>query len=147
MARLGPSLQEHRDCVVLHLTSLEKQARAGHVRGFLRIPSFPADLELCPVRALTAYYNKVLPLRGDTKAFFVSFVTPFKSVTSRTLARWLKTVLEDASVDTSVWDPHALRSASSAHHKSRNLDLGQICRLADWSTSSGVFKKFYDLYV
>ena len=59
MARLGPSLQEHRDCVVLHLVSLEKQARAGHVRGYLRIPSFTEDPELCPVRALTAYYKKV----------------------------------------------------------------------------------------
>jgi len=147
MARMGPSLQEHRDCVVLHLISLEKQARAGHVRGYLRIPSFSEDPELCPVRALTTYYNKVLPIRGDDKFFFVSFVTPYKSVTSRTLARWLKTVLESASVDTSVWDPHALRSASSAHHRNRNLDLGQICRLADWSLTSGVFKKFYDMYV
>ena len=59
MARLGPSLKEHRDCVVLHLVSLEKQARAGHVRGYLRIPSFTEDPELCPVRALTTYFNKV----------------------------------------------------------------------------------------
>lgn len=59
MARIGPSLKEHRDCVVLHLVSLEKQARAGHVRGYLRIPTFTEDPELCPVRALSAYYKKV----------------------------------------------------------------------------------------
>ena len=104
-------------------------------------------VELFVIFGLYIFLFQVLPIRGDYKFFFVSFVTPYKSVTSRTLARWLKIVLESASVDTSVWDPHALRSASSAYHKNRNLDLGQICRLADWSLTSGVFKKFYDMYV
>ena len=88
------------------------------------------------------------PLRGDQKSFFVSYVTPHKSVTSRTLSRWMKCVLTNAGVDTSLWDPHAVRAASSAHHSGvRNLDLGQICRLADWSLRSGVYKKFYVRYV
>lgn len=87
-------------------------------------------------------------LRGDKKSFFVSYVTPHKSVTSRTLSRWIKCVLASAGVDTSIWDPHAVRAASSAHHSgARNLDLGQICRLADWSLRSGVFQKLYDRYV
>ena len=59
MARLGPSLQEHRDSVVLHFISLEKQARVGNTRGYLQIPRFPEDPELCPVRALITYFNKV----------------------------------------------------------------------------------------
>ena len=58
VARLGPSLQEHRDSVVLHFVSLEKQARAGNTRGYLQIPSFE-DPELCPVRAIVTYFNKV----------------------------------------------------------------------------------------
>ena len=59
VARLGPSLQEHRDSVVLHFVSLEKQARVGNTRGYLQIPHFPEDPELCPVRALVTYFNKV----------------------------------------------------------------------------------------
>ena len=59
VARLGPSLQEHRDSVVLHFISLEKQARVGNTRGYLQIPSFGEDPELCPVRALVTYFNKV----------------------------------------------------------------------------------------
>ena len=34
-ARLGPSLLEQRDSVVLHFVSLEEQVRAGNVRGYL----------------------------------------------------------------------------------------------------------------
>ena len=59
VARLGPSLQEHRDSVVLHFVSLEKQARVGNTRGYLQIPRFPEDPELCPVRTLITYFNKV----------------------------------------------------------------------------------------
>ena len=87
-------------------------------------------------------------IRGDTRSFFVSYVTPHKSVTSKTLSGWIKSILTSAGVDTKLWDPHAVRSAASAHHSAaRQLDLGQICRLADWSLSSGVYKKFYSRYV
>ena len=59
MACLAPSLQETRDSVILHLVSLEKQVRAGKVRGFFQIPKFPEDPELCPVRTLSMYFSKV----------------------------------------------------------------------------------------
>ena len=50
---------EQRDSVVLHAVSLEEQVRAGNVRGYLQIPDFPEDPDLCPVRTLTAYFRKV----------------------------------------------------------------------------------------
>ena len=59
MARLAPSYQETRDSAILYLQSLEKQARAGRVRGFFQIPKFPEDPELCPVRTLSIYFSKV----------------------------------------------------------------------------------------
>ena len=69
---------------------------------------------------------------GDKKTFFISYVKPHKSVTAKTLARWIKTVLTNASVDAKLWAPHSVRSASSTHLSSvKNLDLGQICKLAD----------------
>ena len=64
MARLGPTLTEHRDSVVLHLVDLEKQARHGRVRGFFQIPRFSEDPQLCPVVTLVAYFNKVCMIFG-----------------------------------------------------------------------------------
>ena len=91
---------------------------------------------------------QVAAIRGDFDTFFVSYVAPHKSVTSKTLSRWIKTILASAGVDTKLWDPHAVRSAASSHQTTvRHLDLGQICRLADWSLSSGVYQKFYCCYV
>ena len=93
-------------------------------------------------------FFQVAPIRGDKKAFFVSYVTPHKSVTARTLARWIKSILAASGVDTALWDPHSTRSAAVAHQKKvNNLDLGQICRLADWSLTSGVYRTFYSRYV
>ena len=78
----------------------------------------------------------------------MSYQRPHKRVTSQTLARWIKVVLADAGVDPMVWKPHAVRSASSTHHTTvRQLDLGQICRLGDWSMASNTFLKFYKRYV
>ena len=78
----------------------------------------------------------------------MSYQRPHKSVTSQTLARWMKTILTQAGVDPGVWKPHAVRSASSSHHNTtRQLDLEQICRLADWSMASSTYLKFYKRYV
>ena len=57
IVRLGPTLVEHRDSLVLHFVSLEKQARVGHTRGFLQLPQFLEDPELCPVWTVLAYYS------------------------------------------------------------------------------------------
>ena len=62
MARLTPSLEETRDSVILKLVSLEKQAREGRVRGFFQVPKFTEDPELCPVWALSIYFNKVISI-------------------------------------------------------------------------------------
>ena len=86
---------------------------------------------------------QVSNIRGDSKLFFVSYVKPHKSVTARTLARWVKEILTTAGIDPVIWQPHSVRAASSAHHAAKNLDLAQICKLADWSMASGVFVKFY----
>ena len=81
----------------------------------------------------------------DQVSFFVALVKPHKSVTSQTLARWMKTILTSAGVDSNIWKPHAVRSAAAAPLKvDKNL---QICRLADWSNVSGTFKSFTkDMY-
>ena len=84
----------------------------------------------------------------DQVSFFVALVKPHKSVPSQTLARWMKSTLTAAGVDSNVWKPHAVRSAAAAHLKvDKNLDLAAICRLADWSQASGTFLKFYQGYV
>ena len=67
---------------------------------------------------------------------------------SRTLARWIKQIMSVAGVDISMFTSHAVRSASAAFMRDHlNYSIKEICAVANWSTKSGVFQKFYDRYV
>ena len=59
ISRLGPDIILQQESAVLHFTSLEKQGRVGQTRGYLQIPVFSEDPELCPVRTLLVYRDKV----------------------------------------------------------------------------------------
>ena len=82
----------------------------------------------------------------ERRAFFVSYVKPDSAVAAKTLSRWVVTLLEAAGVDTSQYKAHATRSAAGAL-LSKSLNSVQICKLADWSATSGVYQKFYERYV
>jgi len=145
-ANLGREFLVFKDHCVINLTSLEKQSRPGHVRGYLRVQKFSEDPELCPSQTLSEYFTKTRELNPNATSFFVSLQKPHSGVTSQTLARWTTELLTAAGIDTSIFSPHATRSAAGAL-LSRKLTSVQICKLADWSTSSGVYEKFYNLYV
>ena len=84
----------------------------------------------------------------DQESFFGALVKSHKSVSSQTLARWMKTILSSARVYSNIWKPHAVRFAAAVHLKvDKNLDLAALCKLADWSRASGIFLKLYQRYV
>ena len=125
-----------------------QQSSERNVRGWVSIRSFPDNPLLCPVLAITAYLSRTKPLCSNDNAFFVSFVKPHMSVKARTLARWLKQVMLAAGIDISMFSSHATRSASAAFMRDHlNYSVKEICAVANWSTKSGVFQKFYDRYV
>ena len=72
---------------------------------------------------------------------FVSFVT-LDSVTTCTIARWLKTVLSLSGVDTSVFTAHSFRGASTSAAISKGCSLQRVLETADWSSDKN-FRKFY----
>ena len=78
--------------------------------------------------------------------FFVSFCKPHASVTPQTLSRWILFVMEAAGIDVSAWKAHSSRAAASAFHRRKKTPV-EILKLADWSSTSPVYKKFYELYI
>ena len=89
---------------------------------------------------------QVSALSDPRSSFFVSLKKPHNAVSTKTLSRWTCNLLQAAGVDTDIFKSHATRSAASAMF-SRSLSAVEICKLADWSTTSGVFKKFYQRYL
>ena len=92
------------DGVCFYPNTLAKQSRQGSQIANFFFPSFPANPTLCPVMALKAYENKTKPIRGDETKLLISFIKPHKAVTSSSVARWLKSVLSAAGIDTVICD-------------------------------------------
>ena len=87
-------------------------------------------------------------MHRESDQLFLSYAAPFKPVTAKTMARWMVTFLTLAGVDTTKFGQHANRSASVHFlRKERSLSVRQICEIADWSQTSGVFRTFYDRYL
>ena len=73
---------------------------------------------------------------------FISFIKPHHPVTSSTIARWLKLVIESAGIDTSVFKAHSVRSASTSAAAMQGVTTEDILSAADWNTESS-FQRFY----
>ena len=120
---------------------INKPPRAWSVRSF-------SDTLLCPVTCLKAYLERTAPFRvkvGDVltpSSLFLAINKPHKPVASSTIARWIKSVLSSAKVDTSVFGAHSTRGASTSKAALSGITMQDILQTADWSSDS-TFKQFY----
>ena len=96
---------------------------------------------MCPVHSLEEYLARTKPLRKDTQ-LFISIIKPHGPVTSSTVARWLKEVLSNAGIDTSIFKAHSVRGASTSMAAKMGVTVETILGAADWRSES-VFRKFY----
>ena len=120
------------------------QARAPRVKDFFA--RFPPERRLCFCINLKVYIERTKaspPTKSGSKNYLVlSYIKPCGPVTSTTLARWVKSTLAQAGIDTTNFKAHSLRSASSSAAYEAGAALPDIMEAADWSTVS-TFTKFY----
>ena len=143
LSMLSISARQHRPNGVAFLPDgLAKQSRQGKPLAEFFFPSLPDNSTLCPVTTLKAYEARTESLRrGETK-LLLSFIKPHGSLTSSTVTRWLKTLLQEAGVNTSLFNAHSVRGASTSKAANLGITTSDILKAADWSTES-VFQKFY----
>ena len=102
------------DRVCFYPNTLVKQSTQGfHIAKFF-FPSFPDNPLLCPVTTLKAYEERTKPIRGKESKLLISTIKLCKAVSSSSVTRWLKSPLETAGVDTSIFAAHSTRGASSS---------------------------------
>ena len=110
------------------------------------LPVFRDDICLCLVQTLKVYEQQTEKFRkGQGKAMsrlFLSLVGKHSPVCSSTIARWLKSFLQKAGVDTSVFKARSTRAASTTKAAMVGMSVEEIIQGADWS-GKGVFRKFY----
>lgn len=128
----------------IKIPDLLKTSRAGAVQPLLSLPVFTQRPQICPASTLKAYLDKTLNLRSDHQVLFISFRKPHRPVTSQTLSRWVKSVLESSGIDTSLFTAHSTRHASSSKAFMSGVSLSVIRNTAGWTTNSRVFAKHYN---
>ena len=75
-----------------------------------------------------------------------SFPLPHKAVTSSSIARWLRTILEEAGIDSSIFGAHSTCGASALVAARGRVTLEEILKAVNWSSES-VFQRFYHIEV
>ncbi len=103
--------------------------------------------DLCVLRCLQCYIGRTSSFRPvlspDTYSpLLVSYHKPHRPVKSCSISRWIKSVLQSAGIDTSIFKGHSTRSASTSKARSRGVPLEEVVKMADWSGTS-TFKRFY----
>ena len=72
------------------------------------------------------------------QAIIGDYPTPSGSVG----ARWLKSLLEASGIDTSIFNAHSVRGASSSAAATAGITTADILKAANWNSES-VFQRFY----
>ena len=107
------------------------------------LKAYPTDKTLCVISHMKEYLRRTKPLRGDNKKLFISFMKPHKHISRETLSHWIKTVMEAAGIDTSIFCPHSTRAAATSKAKAACVPIQEILDTAGWS-SSKTLDRFYN---
>ena len=82
------------DGVCFYPNTLAKQSRQGFQIANFFFPSLPGNPLLCPVTTLKAYEERTKTIRGIESRLLISTIKPYKAVSSSSVDRWLKSLLE-----------------------------------------------------
>ena len=125
---------------------LSKQSRPSKPMADFFYPKYKEDETICPVVTLLAYEARTLEFRdlltNKKTLLFLSWIGKHEPVTSSTIARWLKTCLSEAGINTDIFKAHSVRGASSSTAAAAGVTTSEILQAADWSSAT-TFQKFY----
>jgi site-specific recombinase XerD len=122
-----------------------KTAKPGKPLMKLSFQTFDLDARIDVCECIRAYIDRTQEWRNKTKGkdLFLSYIEPHKPIVSSSFARWLKSVLKVAGIDTSVYKGHSVRSAATSKARATGLSTQQIVERANW-TNAATFFRFYN---
>ena len=127
--------------VVFVFTNVLKTYRVGKANSFQLQLDHYKDEKICPMHCLLHYIKTTEKLR-KSRQVFVSYVT-YSKISTSTIARWLKTILELSGIDTSVFKSHSYRSAAVSAAFMKGCSIKSILKTANWSSDKNFYKFYY----
>jgi hypothetical protein len=127
----APSHQnwQYGDKCTFKISELLKTPKPGRHFGHLEFLAFKDDEQLCIVTVIKEYVKRTMALRRTHTQLLISYQKPHNPVSTDTIGKWLKAVLQKSGINIIVFGAHSTRTASTY--------------AAGWTTAS-TFGKFYD---
>ena len=119
------------DKCVFCIYELLKTSRPGKHYGRLELRAYADDKRLCVVNLLQEYVQRTLKFRGNNAQLLWSYHKPHNPVSTATIGRWLKEVLQRAGVDIQKFSGHSTRSAPVSAAKTLNTSVKTIAKFYD----------------
>ena len=126
---------------------MAKQSRPGLSLKEFFFPSLPDNPTLFPVSTLQEYILQTKQFRegkdDDHKdRLFITTTGGHSPATSATIARWIKSALTTAGIDTSIFKAHSVGEASTMAAALAGISIPEILETEDWSSQS-LFERLY----
>ena len=122
-----------------YIPKVLKTSRLGRHQEPLKFTKFPENPKICIIACIEEYKTRTLPLRnhltGNDKQFIISYAPPHNPISSATIARYIKTFIELAGIDITVFTAHSTRNSSTSKANNAGLSVKNMQKAAGWSSS------------
>lgn len=130
--------------VEIRILDLIKTSGPGREQPLLVLPRFLEKPQLCVASTVIQYLKVTEKIREGKEKLFLAVKRPYSEVGSQTISRWVKSVLTESGIDTTVFTAHSTRHAATSTAFLKGVDLNIIRKTAGWSNSSQMFAKTYN---
>ncbi|KAG0924434.1 hypothetical protein G6F29_013670 [Rhizopus arrhizus] len=129
--------------MILHF----RQPKEAQVKTF-QVQCLP-NPDLCPTRTALLFQQRSSALRTNLATdhtFFLAYIedmTMARTVRPTTVSNWIKERMKTAGIDTTLYKPHSIRSASSTKAVENGNSIPAVKKHGGWSTNADTLERFY----
>lgn len=98
----------------LFYANLLKQCRKGRRNPIVTIKKYDIDSRICVYSTLQEYIRCTENIRGSEQRLLISYIKPFKVVSSTTISRWIRSVMQLSGIDTNFFKSHSVCGAATS---------------------------------
>lgn len=136
-------VKKDTDSYICIYCDLLKQCRKGKRNPVAVFKKYTLDSRICVFTVLEEYIKRTESLRGLENRLFISYIKPYKYVTSSTISRWLRNVMQLSGINIEKFKSHSIRGAVTSKAKLSGLPIQEILNVAGWSNER-TFATFYN---
>ena len=138
-------MKDEGDSIEFVVHKLTKTRRVGQKPMTVVLTGYPEQPEWDVLDCLRAYFRRSFSWRqgAEQHQLLLGTVPPHKPVVTSTVSGWLKQFMAAAGLDTTKYQGHSVRSATTSRAKAAGLSVKEIMDRANWRNAK-TFHRFYD---